>query len=228
MESKVLKYLPWAILVIICLLFLNYCSDSHKERAAHDKNMAFANKMLYNNEATLMRTKNELGQEIVTQKTLYLSEKEAKEMALIENTRLKKINSEIKVKTTTKIKEIFVETTIVDTFIVVNGDTVRDVRIFRVQDEWYGVSGTVIPSGVLFDSIYFKNEIVATLGYEKQKGFLKKAIPVLDIINKNPYSRVDEVYNVTVAPRKKMFFEKTWFKVAIGAGGGFWLRSKFP
>ena len=138
--------------------------------------------------------------------------------------RLKRVNSEVRVKTVTKIENIFINT--IDTFVVRNGDTIRNARVFWVNDKWYGVNGTVLEDGVYIDSMYFNNELVITIGYEKQKGFLKKDVPVVDVVNKNPHSKIDEVYNVVIEPRKKRLYEKTWFQVGIGVVGGFYLNSK--
>lgn len=221
--DKVLKYLPWAIIVMVCLLFLNYCSDADKERKDHDKNMAYANQMIYNNRATWKLDSTAQGQKFATQEILYLEEKEAKEMGLIENNRLRKINQETKIIIKTQVERVYVPIT--DTFTVTNGDTVQ-VRSFSLVDEWNFLYGKVYPNKALVDSMGSNHEIVMTVGYKPKKHFWKKDTLVVDVSDKNPKSKIEGVYNVSVKPRKKMFFEQTWFKLTVGAAGGFWIRSK--
>ena len=222
--DKVLKYLPWAILVIICLLFLNYCSDSHKERAAHDKNMAFANQMIYNNAESYRIDTTKLGEKVAVQHALFLSEKEAKEMGLIENDRLRKIKQEVKIITKSQKKDT--SAPIIDTFKVVNGDTIK-TRNFSIDNEWYWIGGQVQPKTVLIDSIGCKSELVITTGYEKQKGLFKKSILVVEVKDKSPISNITGLYNTNVPPKKKPVIVKV-LEVIVPAAGGFWLRSKFP
>lgn len=224
MIQKIKTYFPYIVIGIIIILWGKSCIDSEKDLERSSKNWAYKEQMYLHNESTLMRDTTAKGEELVIQKQLVVSSNEAQQMAIIENTRLKKVNSEVRVITTTRIEKVFIP--IVDTFIIRNGDTIRNARIFWVNNKWYGINGTVLEDEILIDSMYFNNELVVTLGYEKQKGLFKKDIPVVDIINKNPYSRINEVYNVTIEPRKKRFYEKTWFHLTVGALGGFYVNSK--
>ena len=230
MLLKIIKiYLPYIIIGILCLFLLNQCEKNEVEKRRNIRNYTFLQQMYESNESTLRRDTTKKGKELVIQKQLVVTEREAKNMALIENERLKKIKSRVKVVTITKIKRIYIP---FDSIIEVRidtstGDTIKNVaKVFRVNNEWYGINGRILENGVLIDSIYMNNRITATLGYEKQKGILKKKIPVLEIENANPFSRVNEVYNFVIEQEEKKFFQTTAFKMLVGGTAAIYLESK--
>lgn len=227
MKELIKKYYPLALIVIFAILYLENCNRSAKEKTEIKKAWAYKSMMYENNEATLKRDTTEKGEELIMQKQLLVTEKQAHELDVIENKRLKKINSEVRVITVTKINDVFVNVT--DTVIVEKGDTIREAKSFNEVNKWYGLKGYTSPKGIMFSSIYFNNELVITIGYEKKKGIknlFKKSEPVVDVVNKSPYSRTDELYNVVIKPSKKKFYQTTGFKIGLGVASGFWLHSK--
>lgn len=218
MLNKLRQYITLILLVTIAIMWLRSCNEFESRINDLHNSYSYKESMHLNNESTLKRTINEQGDELITQKQLLLTKKEALKMAIIENSKLKNVKSEVKINTVTEIKEVFIQTT--DTL---QGDSVK--KIFRANNKWYGINGHVLSNGIMFDSVYFNNEIVTTIGFKKD-GFFKRPYPVVEVVNKNPYSRIDEVYNVVIKERKKRFYETTGFKVGVGIIGGFYLKSK--
>jgi hypothetical protein len=177
---------------------------------------------------------NEKGEEVARQSQLLASERQLKSAAIEELENFKKVNSHTRVTTVTKIKKVYVPMETVSAreidFTGLDSTEVGDsIKIFRVLDEWYGVSGKVLNSGILFDSITFKNELVTTIGWQKEKGLknlFKKPNPVVEVVNKNPYSKIVKMNNIIVEPRKKRFYETTGFKIGLGVVGGIYLSQK--
>jgi len=220
--DRLLKYAPWAAAIVAILISLHTCNRKEKEAREYKKNLDYAHIMLNATESTMRRDSTKAGDALTAQNVLYLSEKDARELLLIENERLKKVKQEIKIVTRTVIRVDTVALT--DSFTIINGDTVRS-RNFDVKDEWYGLKGKVLPTSLVIDSMYTKDEYVVTTGYEPQ-GFLKKKILVVDVVNKNPYSRVDKLYNVTVPQPKKKWFETKAAAIGAGVVGGLYLSTK--
>lgn len=227
MIKSIKKYTPYAIAIVFAFFYLRECSNRKQIVKEINDSWKYKEQMYLDNESTLIRDTTEKGEKIVTQKQLLVTKDQEKEMLLLENRSLKKIASEVKVRTITKIKKIDVSTT--DTLIVYKGDTVRNAQKFFVNNKWYGINGTYFNKRVLFDSVYFNNEIVTTIGYKKDKGFkntLKKPYPVVEVVNKNPYSSVNTVHNVIIKPRKKKWFETKAAVFGAGILGGAYLFSR--
>jgi hypothetical protein len=220
--DKLLKYTPWAILAVVILASLHTCNRQSKEISDSKKRLGYAYTMINDNGNSYKRDTTALGEELLIQKALYLNEKEAKELGLIENERLKKIKQEVKIVTRTVIQIDTIALT--DTFTVVDGDTIRSKQ-FSVSDTWYGLSGKVFLNKLKIDSLYTKDEYVITTGFDKQ-GFLKKDLLTVDVVNKNPYSRVDELYNVTVPQPKKKWYQTKGAAIGAGVVGGLYLSTK--
>lgn len=216
------KYIPYAISISLLFILLHTCNREAKEKNLSEERYALMRNMYDSNAETLKRDTTAKGEAITSQELLILTEKQAKENALIENERLKKIKSEVIVVTKTIIKKVYIN--IVDTFDIVDGDTVNS-RLFNTSSEWYGLSGKVLPSSVLIDSMYFNNRLTVTIGYEKQ-GFMKPDKPVVDIINKNPHSKVNEVYNLSIEKPKKMWYQTKGAMFGAGIVGGLYLSTK--
>ena len=223
MTKKIAKLIWPAICIILVFAYFHTCHTKNKEVKEYKENIAFANKMLNDNQSTWRRDSSLMGEEIAVQKALFLNEKEAKDLALIENQRLKKVKSEVKVVTKTKIEQIYIP--VHDTFTVVKGDTRRS-RNFGIDQKWYALHGKVLPDQVLIDSMMSKSEVVVTTGYEKQKGLFKKSILVVDVKDKNPHSQITGLYNVQVPKRKKKWFETKGAAIGLGGLVGMYLGIK--
>ena len=221
MKEKIIKYLPYALLTIVCIVYARSCSVNKSEVTQLNKAWKFKEFMYTNNERTLKRTVDEQGNKITSQEQLMVTKDSELAESLIENQRLKDIKSEVKIITKTVIKEVYVpfETTVYDTL---SGDSAKP---FNKEDKWYSFSGMVLKNGVRMDSIKFIDETTVTIGSEK-KNMFKKRIPTVDIVNKNPYSTTTEAYNVIIVPPKKKFLETTAGKVLIGVAGGILLSTQ--
>lgn len=210
--QKIKIYIPYIASVVMVLLYFQQCDSNNKERADIQKDWKYKEFMYENNAKSLIRDTTKKGLVITSQELLIVTKDTEKEMLLIENKRLKNIKSEVRVVTKTEIKDVLVpfEKVVHDTI------TNTDIMIFRVQDQWYGVSGRVLSNGVMIDSMSFTNELVVTIG-ERSNGMFKKKTPVVDIINKNPFSSTDEVYNVLIEKNPKKFWQKRGFQMGMSA-----------
>jgi hypothetical protein len=211
----------WKYIVIALLILFNLkgCYDSDKELKKHAKLWGYKEQMYLHNEETLVRDTTEKGEELVTQRTLAVTKGSELEKALIENTRLKNIKSQIKVVTKTEVRDVFIPFSTIDSSGVDSIPGSKAPRVFRVDNKWYGISGKVLSNGVNIDSLYFNNEISVTVGYKKDKGMkhlFQKPYPVVEVVNANPHSKVGELYNVTVEPKPKKFYQRDLFKVGVG------------
>ena len=106
MKDKLIKYTLITIAVIMTILYFRGCINEGKELAKNDKIWSHKEAMYQNNESTRIREINELGEEVVRQKTLNVTKDSELAEALIENKRLKKVSQEVKVKTITKIEKV--------------------------------------------------------------------------------------------------------------------------
>lgn len=210
--NKYLRYILVTIIFFLIIVNIRSCVQHKSEVKAIAKDTRYEELMYKHNISTLEKTVNKQGEEITSQKALVLTKDQEKEALLLENKRLKRIKSEVKVITKTTVKEVFVpyEVTVYDS---ASGDSAKP---FIKLDKWYGISGVVLKQGVRFDSVTFKNELVVTLGNERQ-GLLKKSIPTVDVTNKNPFSSTKEMYNVVIVPNKKKPYETRGAAFVAGA-----------
>ena len=206
MIQNIKASVPYVLPVLMLFLYVQQCSSNKKAQKEIHNDYKLKEFMYQANERTLQRDTTRKGLIITSQEQLILTKDAEKEMLIIENKRLKNVKSEVRVLTKSEIVSKFIP------YEVVVHDTIKLKKIFRVQNEWYGVSGKVLDNGVLIDSMSFKNELVVTIG-EKKNGLFKKKIPVVDIINKNPYSSTDQVYNVVVEKNPKKFYQKRGFQI---------------
>jgi hypothetical protein len=217
------RYTFYIIGVIIAVFSLRGCYN--QQSIINDNNEAWR-QLEKQRTDSLTKIINEKGEEIATQEQLVITEKQAKEMALLENERLKKIKSKVKIKTVTKIKHIWIP---YDTTIFIH-DTLSDssftARAFSVGDEWYNVKGITMKKGIYIDNISFNNELSTTIGYKKDKGLkniFKSSYPVVEVKNNNPYSSTVAMENIVIKPKKKKFYETKGFALGVGILGGFLL-----
>jgi hypothetical protein len=208
------------VILILALLFnIKKCSDNRAEL----KSTITAWKQLQKQkEDSLIQVINKKGEEITTQKQLLITEKQAKDMLLLENENLKKIKSKVKVVTKTEVKEVFIP---YDTTIIIHDslyDSTFIAKGFSVNDKWYSVKGITLKKGIYIDKIAFNNEIETVIGYEKPKGIKKlweSSKPVVQVNNKNPYSSTVQMENIVIQPPKKKFYQTKGFYFLAGAVG---------
>ena len=200
-------------------------------------------KMYANKANEFSQTINKLGQKVSTQDQMIVERNKELEKEMLKSSNLSKINQQIKFQTETKINNIIADYAnnsgtevkfIHDTVIKSNGDTaiVMGVPIgttFKSDtSKWYSISGSLQEQGVKFDSISFKSDFDINIGLKKQKGYkgwlLGKKDPKVEIVNKNPYTNINVMKNVTFEDNK--WWQSGWLK--FGAGvllGGFLIGS---
>lgn len=195
------------VVLIVAIVFLVWdgCSKNAQLSAFKKQVSKFKCK-----EQIFVETLNKDKKIIAEQKQVILSQKDAvKENLLILND-FKKVESQVKLVTYTKRDSIFVPYTISKT------DTIFKYKSFQFKDEYFGIYGTAKIDGILFDSVYFKNDLTLTIG-NKSKGFFKKSEPIVQVKYENPYTTTTSMNNVIIQNDLKWYDKKrTWF--ILGAG----------
>lgn len=195
---------------------------------------------MYENKANeFSKTVNKLGQKVSTQDQMIMERNKELEKEMLKSSNLSKINQQIKFQAETNINNIIASYAgnngtevkfIHDTIIKLNGDTAIIIGVpigttFKADtSKWYSVSGSLQKQGVKFDSISFKSDFDINIGLKKKKGYkgwlLGKKEPKVEIVNKNPYTNINVMKNVTFVDNK--WWQSGWLK--FGAGvllGGF-------
>lgn len=214
--------------MVIGFLVWDGC-NSRKQLTDFENQMAQYN----SKEQSFKVTINEQGQKIAEQRQIILTKEQAVQQGLIENTRLNKIKSQVKIITRTKIEKEFIPFNDYDLF----DDTWDDLdtekmitvpKPFKMLNEWYWIGGRIVKKGIEIDSIQFFNQMTITIGDKRLKGFkniLKRRIPTVEIVNESPYISVYGLENVIIKKRKK-FWQTTAFKVGVGFGLGIYTATK--
>lgn len=193
----------------------------------------FGNQMAEYNvkEQGFITTIDRQGKKITRQTQIILTKNQAIQQGLIENTRLKKIKSQVKIITRVKIEKEFIPFNDYDLF----DDTWDEENLivvpkpFKMLNEWYIIGGKIVKKGIEIDSIQFFNRMTITIGDKKPKGFkniFKRRIPTVEIINESPYVSVEGLQNVVIKKKPKKWFQTTGFKVLVGFGLGIYTAKK--
>ena len=164
---------------------------------------------------------NENGEKIAEQDQIILTQKDAIANNLLVIEDLKKIKSQVTIKTITKIDSIFVP--IIDTVerIVFDGQGIAFLKLptkFGVQEEWYSLYSTINDKGMWIDSLSLYNRQIITLGL-KSNGFFKSPTPTVMVKNENPYVNVNSLKNVVIKNDTR-FYDKKGFWYGLGVGTG--------
>ena len=189
-------------------------------------------------EQKFITTINDKGEKINEQEQLILSQKDAIAHKVLEIENLKKVKSQVIVRTNTIIDSVFIP--FEDSWqnenqfdsLIGNIDTIKDYiyipKSFSLVDEHYSLFGNVIKSGVLIDSLRLDNALTLTIGMKSQ-GFLKKPKPIVLAKNSNPYFQTYSMQNVVIKNDLKWYDKKsTWFGIGIVGGfiGGILINNK--
>ena len=193
--------IKWIFLVVLLLLTgvvisLNNQIKTYKERISHLQ--------IENGEFVTIIDDN--GQKIAEQEQIILTQKDAIDLHLLEIERLKEVESQVSVVTQTIIDSVYVP---------FNNDS---IPTFSINDKWYGMSGIVENKGLVFDSLYFNNDLKITIG-QKSNGLFKKTTPMVVVTNENPYSQVVSLQNVVIEENTP-FWERKGFLIGLGFIGG--------
>ena len=218
---KVKTYTIFGLLIVLIGFLVWDGCQSRNELSDFESQMAQYNVK----EQGFITTIDRQGKKITRQNQIILTKTQAVQQGLIENTRLKKIKSQVKIITRIKIEKEFIPFNDYDLF----DDTWDEEKLisvpkpFKMTNEWYWIGGKIVKKGIEIDSMQFFNRMTVTIGDEKLKGFkniFKRRIPTVEIVNESPYVSVEGLQNVVIKKKPKKWYQTTGFKVLVGFGLG--------
>jgi hypothetical protein len=164
---------------------------------------------------------NDNGERIAEQDQIILSQKDAIANNLLVIEDLKKVKSQVTIKTITKIDSIFVP--IIDTVdrIVFDSQGLAFLKLptkFGIEEEWYSLYSTINNKGMWIDSLSLYNRQTITLGL-KSNGIFKSPTPTVTVKNENPFVDVNSLKNVVIKNDTR-FYDKKGFWYGLGVGTG--------
>lgn len=216
MLSKVKK--NGLLICIILLLFFIWRAYSSHVELNQFKNQIIK---LKDGEQVFVEKINEQGIKIAEQDQIILTQKDAIAYNLLEISNLKKVNSQVTIKTITKIDSIYIP--IIDTIdrIVYDTTGIAFLKLptkFGLDTEWYSLFSTVNRSGLLIDSLSLFNRQTITLGL-KSNGIFKSPTPTVIVQNENPYVNISSMKNVVIKDNTRFYDKKSfWYGIGIGTG----------
>lgn len=225
-----LKELPWTKILLvgqflIILLLWRGCGSTDNTKLSTDLIME-----AYKGQSKIFsKSFNKQGQELSTQKQLVLQRDKKLEEELLKNSNLQQLNTQIKVASEIKIKNILAtySNPKYDT-LYKDGDTIL-VNIctfgtkFDKKDKWYSIYGSIEKEGVKFDSISFMDSLTINIGRSRQpgiRGFFKKKDDVVEVIRANPYGKTIGMNNIHLED-KIPWYDKGVVKFTAGILAGF-------
>ena len=216
MFSKIKKHSLTVLLIILFLLIWQSFSMSSKLQDYKNQVVKFKD-----TEQVFIEKLNNKGEKLAEQEQVILSQKDAIAHNLLEIDNLKQINSQVKVRTITKIDSVFIP--IIDTVERLVYDTAGIALLklptkFGLENEFYSLYSTINSTGMLIDSLSLYNRQVITIGLESN-GVFKSPTPKVMITNENPYVAVSSLSNVVIQNDLK-WYEKKVVWGGIGFVGG--------
>lgn len=240
--NKLLQKLPVQKIVIVGLLVALLLSIKQcrlKELALNSKGLEI---QMYQNKNQAFESEiNDKNQQINTQKINLVERDKEMEKALLENSKLKKLYSQIKFQNQSNINNTFAEflhDTISRIVEVPSSSDTSAIHTLDLSDKfvpigthfkktdpqgWFSYQGSIHKTGILMDSINVKNSFTVNVGEKKVKGikgFFGKTEPVVELINENPYTKTTNMYNIQFKPKPKKFYETKIFYLGVGVVGG--------
>jgi len=216
MFAKLKKYT-----LLICIFLLAFFI--WQTLSANSKLLEYKNQVikLKDGEQLFIERLNKKGEKIAEQDQVILSQKDAIAYNLLEIDNLKKIKSQVKITTITKIDSVYIP--ILDTLDRIVYDTVGIALLklptkFGLESEWYSIFSTINKNGMLLDSLSLYNRQIITIGM-KSNGFLKSPTPSVVVKNENPYVSVNSLNNIIIKNDTR-FYDKKVFWLGVGVVGG--------
>ena len=163
---------------------------------------------------------------IAEQQQIILSQDEALDMRLLMINDMRKIQSQVRVETRTKIDSVFIPYDRIDTQYLNNPCAFAE-RKLRLSDKYFSFYAVSKENGLLVDSLWFNNESTITIG-NKSKGFFRKSEPIVKVEYSNPYVSTSSMQNVVIKNELKWYEKKSvWFGLGalIGLTGGIYLMN---
>tara|TARA_R110000824_G_scaffold83627_1_gene209272 strand:- start:288 stop:962 length:675 start_codon:yes stop_codon:yes gene_type:complete len=216
MFSKLKKYT--LLICIFLLVFFVWQTFSANSKLLEYKNQVIK---LKDGEQLFIEKLNDKGERIAEQDQVILSQKDAIAYNLLEIDNLKKIKSQVKITTITKIDSIYIP--VLDTIERIVYDTTGMALLklptkFGLESEWYSIFSTINKNGMLLDSLSLYNRQIITLGM-KSNGFLKAPTPSVVVKNENPYVSINSLNNVVIKNDTR-FYDKKGFWYGFGVVTG--------
>lgn len=203
----------WVVLIIaIILLVWDGCTKKAQLSALRNEVSKF-----HTTKQNFIQKLNEKNEIIVQQEQVILSQNDAISLNLLEIDRLKKIKSQVRIKSIIHIDSVFIPYNDTDTMYI-NNPCNFSQKNFSISNNYYSFSGKTKEDGVLLDSVSFNNDMSITIAH-KSMGFFKKSKPIVEVVYKNPYIITTEMNNVIIQEQKKWYQKRgTWFGIGIGLG----------
>jgi hypothetical protein len=200
-------YIIIGFLIILLLL---------SNRRANNYQDIISNVNLENQEFKSKSLKN--GEKLYEQEQIILSQKEAIKNGLLELENLKKIESQVKIVTVTKIDTVLISH--IDTVIrkIDGSDYLKLPQNYNFGNDFFNFDANIDVNGLFVNNINIYNETKINVGY-KRDGFLKPLEPIVEIKNTNPYMNLTMMNNVVIEDKKGLFEDKkAWLGVGVLIG----------
>jgi len=224
LASKLYKWSSVLLIVITILVVWDSCSKRVELSALRDLVGDYSAGKLNNGDDKFNQTINKQNQTIIEQEQLILSQKDAIALNLIEIERLKKIKSQVRIRTIIDIDTLFIPYIDIDTFYIDSPYCLFRERNFFISNEHYTFGGKTKKDGVFLDSIVFNNNFKVSIANKKleadKRKLFKKAKPIVEVVFDNPYVKTKSVNNIIIENPKKWYQKNaTWFSFGIVLGG---------
>ncbi len=226
------------ILIIGQFLVIIFCV-----RSCHLKDLTINNnglqiQMYKGNENKFANTINKFGQKVSIQNQMIADNSKAFQKELLKNSTLTTINEQVKFEASTKIKNIIaaysnIPGSAIGSEVITIHDTAhgKDVVIEGIKtgtkfsadtSKWYSIYGSIEKEGIKIDSMGFSSDFTMNIGVKKVKGYkgwlLGNKEPEVELINPNPYTKIDVMKNVKLVDEK--WWNNGWIKFGLGVGVG--------
>lgn len=213
-KERLLK-LSLVLLTIIAILLVWDGCKKNAELSAFKKEMS---KLDLSNQKFTQKV-NKLNQTIVEQEQIVLSQKDAIHNNLLIIDGLKRVKSQVRVKSVIKVDSVYVPFVITDTdthYVDVPCDFIS--KRFSLIDKYYSIHGNTLENGLMIDSLSFSNDFTITIA-DKKMGFLRKAKPIVSVVYDNPYISTQKMNNIIIKDDRKWYSKGgTWFGIGLGIG----------
>jgi len=215
-ELKISKLIPWALLVIMSLMYFNSLSnnvDLEREIVSVKTFLEAEKDQLISRDSIKAEEIKELKQNIVEEKT-------ARILLADEYERFKSVKSHVRFESVTVVDSIFIP--------FIKTDTLKEYEDclgeLALNDGWMNFSGEVDSSGLHIDSLSFINKFDVTIGRKKSDkpfAFLRKKEYTVELISYDPYTEINYVNNIVVEEKNsnKVFNSKPAYMVYGGVIG---------
>lgn len=220
-----LQKLPYSKILIVALTIISILAIKSCQLKNLEVTSSGVKIEMYKAQATLFKTeKNKLGEIITTQLAVITNKDKAVQDLISKNSTLQHVNTQLKFSSQAVVHDVLAD------YVQVKYKTdtvyVNSVPIgvqFSKKDRWYSISGSIQGSGVLFDSISFKDSITYNLGTKRKAGicgYFKPYDPTVEVISSNPYVSVKSLQNMTFVGVPKWYENRgVWFLAGMVSAG---------